>query len=145
MVHCYRRCRRRLGDPERGSVTAELLIATPVLFLLVLSVVQFALFEHATHIAEAAAEQGLAASRVANGTAADGNAAATNLLDQIGNAVLASTGVNTTRGDTTTSVTVTGHAEAVLPWLTLPVRVEMNSPTERFVAEAANGDGGDAT
>lgn len=145
MARWYRWCHARLGDSERGSVTAELLIATPLLFLLVLGVVQFALFEHATHIAEAAAEQSLTVSRVEGGSAADGNAAAQNLLVQVGNAVLSGVAVNTTRGDATTSVTVTGHAEAVLPWLTLPVRVEMNGPTERFVAAAANGDGGGAT
>ena len=99
------------------------------MFLLVLGVVQFALFEHTTHIAEAAAEQNLTVSHVEGGSAADGNAAAQNLLVQVGNAVLSGVAVNTTRGDATTSVTVTGHAEAVLPWLTLPVRVEMNGPT----------------
>jgi hypothetical protein len=135
-----RRWKRAFGGPEereRGSVTAELLIATPVLFLLVLSVVQFALFEHASHIAEAAAEQGLVASRVANGTSSAGNTAASNLLDQIGNAVLSNASVATNRSAATTSVTVTGHAEAVLPFLTLPVRVVISAPTERFVADAA--------
>ncbi|MGH3185480.1 MAG: TadE/TadG family type IV pilus assembly protein, partial [Streptosporangiaceae bacterium] len=36
---------------ERGSATAELVIATPLLLLLILAIVQFALWEHATHVA----------------------------------------------------------------------------------------------
>jgi hypothetical protein len=140
-----RRFRRAFGRPEdreRGSVTAELLIATPVLFLLVLSVVQFALFEHASHIAEAAAEQGLAAGRVSNGTAAAGNAAATGLLGQVGNAVLHDATVTTDREVATTTVTVSGVAEAVLPGFTLPVKVVASGVTERFVTPSTNQGAG---
>ncbi len=45
---------------ESGSATAELVIATPLLLLLILAIVQFALWEHATHVAQAVAQQGLA-------------------------------------------------------------------------------------
>ena len=104
--------------------------------LLILAIVQFALFEHASHIAEAAAEQGLAAGRVTNGTAAAGNAAASGLLGQIGNAVLDDATVTTDREVATTTVTVSGDAEAVLPGFTLPVKVVASGVTERFVDDA---------
>src|SRR4051794_21902947 len=61
------RLRRRLRG-DRGAVTVELVIATPLLLLMLLAIVQFALWSHATHIAQAAASQGLAAARVQNGT-----------------------------------------------------------------------------
>ena len=94
---------------------------------------QFALFEHATHVAQAVANQGLAASRVVGGTEASGNATATAVLDQLGSSVLVNGAVTTTRGAVTTSVTVTGAAESLLPFLHLPVHVVASAPTERFV------------
>lgn len=134
------RVRARLADDphtrDRGAVTAELLIATPLLFLLVLSVVQFALFGYAAHVAEAAAQQGLAASRVSGATADDGDTAAHALLGQIGSAVLTNDAVTTTRGATTTTVTVSGDAEPVLPFFSLPVKVQASGVTEVFTPGA---------
>lgn len=128
---------------EEGSVTAELVVAFPLLLILVFSVVQFALYEHAAHVAEAVAEQGLAASRVVGGTADAGNTAAKSLLGQLGNAVLEDATVTTNRGTATTSVTVTGKAEAMLPFYRLPIDVTEEATNETFVAEtgAATGTG----
>ena len=130
----------RLGDDpharDRGTVTAELLIATPLLFLLILSIVQFALFEYAAHVAEAAAQQGLAASRVSGATPDDGTTAAHALLGQIGSAVLTNEAVATTRGATTTTVTVSGDAEPVLPFFSFPVKVQATGVTEVFTPGA---------
>jgi hypothetical protein len=100
---------------------------------LILAIVQFALFEHATHVAQSVANEGLAASRVVGGSEASGNEAANAVLDQLGRSVLVGGSVTTARGAVTTSVTVTGAAESLLPFLHLPVRVVANAPTERFV------------
>ena len=70
-------CRAVRGD-ERGSVSAELVLATPLLLVLIMGVVQFALWEHATHVADAVAQQGLAVGRLQGETAAAGQAEATN-------------------------------------------------------------------
>jgi Flp pilus assembly protein TadG len=43
---------------DRGAVSVELVLATPLLLLMLLAIVQFALWSHATHIAQAAASQG---------------------------------------------------------------------------------------
>ena len=52
---CRQRRGRRLGraraHDERGAVSAELVIATPLMLLLVMGVIQFALWQHAEHIA----------------------------------------------------------------------------------------------
>jgi hypothetical protein len=101
--------------------------------LLILAIVQFALFEHATHVAQAVANDGLAASRVYGGSEASGNEAATAVLDQLGSSALVGGQVATTRGAETTSVTVTGAAESLLPFLRLSVQVVASAPTERFV------------
>ena len=51
---------RRACD-ERGDATTELVLVTPVLLLLIAFVVQFALWYHASHVAEAAAQEGACA------------------------------------------------------------------------------------
>ena len=94
---------------------------------------QFALFEHATHVAQAVANEGLAASRVVGGSEASGNQAASTMLDQLGSSILVGGSVTTARGAVVTSVTVTGAAESLMPFLRLPVRVVVSAPTERFV------------
>jgi hypothetical protein len=118
---------------DRGSVSVELVIATPLLLLMLLAIVQFALWSHATHIAQAAASQGLAAARVQTGTAADGSAEAQQVLDQLGRGPLTNTHIAATRGADAASIRVTGEASALIPLLALPVHAEAAGPVERFV------------
>ena len=47
----HRRSRCAIARDERGAVSAELVIATPLLLLLIMGVIQFALWQHAEHIA----------------------------------------------------------------------------------------------
>src|SRR5829696_7992721 len=61
-----------LTASDRGSVSAELVIAMPLLMLLILLIAQFALWAHATHIAQASAAQGLAAARVSDSSTGTG-------------------------------------------------------------------------
>jgi hypothetical protein len=103
-------------------VSAELVIATPLLLLMLLAIVQFALWSHATHIAQAAASQGLAAARVQDGTAADCASGAQHVLDDLGRGPLDDTRIDCARGVDTATVHITGHAAAVVPFLHLPVR-----------------------
>ena len=126
-----RRWRRR---DERGSVSAELVIATPLLLLLVLGVVQFALWEHATHVAQAVAEEGLAAGRLADGSQQAAVSEADDLLYQLGSGVLVGAQVSASRGAEVTTVVVSGEAEGVLPFFKLLVRSVATGPTERFTS-----------
>lgn len=130
---------RRLLHGDRGAVTVELVIATPLLLLLLLAIVQFALWSHATHIAQAAASQGLAAARVQDGTAAAGSASAQQMLDQLARGPLTGATVSTDRTATSASVQVSGAATSVVPFLTLPVHAEAAGPVERFVPILASG------
>lgn len=130
---------RRLLHGDRGSVSAELVIATPLLLLMVLAIVQFALWSHATHIAQAAASQGLAAARVQNATAAQGTAGARHVLDQLGRGPLINTRIDTRRGADAASIRVSGEASTVIPFLHLPVHAEAAGPVERFVPDLAAG------
>lgn len=123
---------RRALRGDRGSVSAELVIATPLLVLMVMGIVQFALWSHATHIAQAAAAQGLAAARVQDATAARGDAAARRLLDQLGRGPLTHARIDATRSGEAVVIRVSGDTSAVIPLLHLPVHAEATGPVERF-------------
>ncbi|MEV0675893.1 TadE/TadG family type IV pilus assembly protein [Actinosynnema sp. NPDC050436] len=129
-----RRVRRALRG-DRGSVSAELVIAMPLLLLMLLAIVQFALWSHATHIAQAAASQGLAAARSQNGTAAAGAAGARHLLDQLASGPLTGSTVTSDRNAASASVRVSGTATSVVPVLSLTVHAEAVGPVERFVPD----------
>src|ERR1700691_4338280 len=107
-----RRRRRRwwlwhaVARGESGAVSAELVIATPLLLLLIMGVIQFALWEHAEHIASAVAQQGVSVGRLQGETAGAGQAEAKSVLDQLGPSVLADSNITATRTATTTTVTV---------------------------------------
>lgn len=120
---------------DRGSVSAELVIATPLLFFMVMAIVQFALWSHATHIAQAAAAQGLATARVQDATAAQGDAAARHLLDQLGHGPLTHARIDATRSGDAVMIRVSGDTTAVIPLLYLPVHAEATGPVERFIPD----------
>jgi len=125
---------RRLAGrhPERGSVSAELVMATPLLLLLVLLVVQFALWQHAVHVADAAAQEGARAARLEGGSAAAGQAEAERFLARLGHTVVTDPEVTVHRDAERARVEVRGYAAAVVPFLHLPVRVASEGRLERF-------------
>ncbi len=132
MSSAVRRLRGQVRADERGSATVEMVIATPLLLLLILLVVQFAMWQHSVHVAQAAASQGLAAARVEGGTAGAGQGEANLVLRQLSHSVLVHPSVRVTRGANTTAVTVTGEAQSVIPFLHLPVHATASGPVERF-------------
>lgn len=117
---------------ERGSVSAELVIATPLLLLMLLAVVQFGCWSHATHIAQAAAARGLAAARTETATHTDGTTAAERLLDQLGTGLLTHPTIHCDRGTTAVSVRIDASTVTVIPFLHLEVHAEADGPIEHF-------------
>ncbi|WP_439381571.1 TadE/TadG family type IV pilus assembly protein [Amycolatopsis lexingtonensis] len=111
------------------------MIATPLLLLALLAIVQFALWTHATHVAQAASAEGLAAARAQDGTAAAGRAAAQRLLDALAHGPLRSSHVDVARTGTSVSVSVQGEVAAVLPGVHLHVHAEAVGEVERFVPD----------
>lgn len=109
-----------------------MLIFPALLFALML-IIQFALWAHATSVAEAAAQDAAAVARRADGSQAGGAAAANKALATLGPKMLTSRSVNVTRSATTASVTVTGQVVSLVPGVTLRVRETAEGPVERFV------------
>lgn len=118
-------------------MSAELVIIVPVLLLLLMLIAQFALWAHATHIAQAAASQALAAARVHGATPADGEATAHHVLAQLGRGPLRDPHVTITRSPRQSTVEITGDTVSVVPLLVLRVQARAAGPTERFVAPTA--------
>ncbi|MCG5215505.1 TadE/TadG family type IV pilus assembly protein [Streptosporangium soli] len=117
---------------ERGSATAELVVAFPFVMVLILLVVQFGVWQHAVHVAEVAAAESLAAARVHGGSAGAGQAKASSLLSQLGRSVLRSPRVSVSRTAEAARVEITGVAQSVVPFLRLPVNSIASGPVERF-------------
>ena len=128
-----------LRRDDQGAGAAEVVIAVPLLMLIILLIVQFAIWEHAVSVAQATAQEALAAARVQGGSAAAGQQRAGQVLGQIGSAVLVGPQIAVTRTDASVTVQVHATAERVipLPGLSFPVTVTVSGPVERFVPETA--------
>ncbi|QWF81014.1 hypothetical protein HUW46_04439 [Amycolatopsis sp. CA-230715] len=128
---------RRALRGDQGEATVELVIATPLLLLALLAIIQFALWSHATHVAQAAASQALAAARTQDGTTSSGHAAGQRLLDELAAGPLRDPSLAVSRGAAAVSVSVRGEAAIVLPGVHLPVHAEASGEIERFVPDTA--------
>ncbi|MCP2338913.1 TadE/TadG family type IV pilus assembly protein [Actinomadura rupiterrae] len=115
-------------------MAAETAVAMPLLLLLILLAVQFGIWAHTVHVAQATAAEALSAARLDGATAADGQARAQAVRQQLGPHTLADAHIQITRGPDTVTVQVTGTAPRVvpLPFLHLPVRAHAAGPVERF-------------
>lgn len=112
--------------------SAELVIVTPVLLLLILLIVQVGLYFHASHIALAAAEEGARAARTRIGTATAGQARARRFVAALGDGLLLSPVITATRSPTTARVEVRARVATVVPGLQVGIDRVVESPVERF-------------
>ncbi|MER6047273.1 TadE/TadG family type IV pilus assembly protein [Streptomyces sp. NPDC001793] len=124
---------RRWRD-DRGAASTQLVLVVPVLLLLAMLIVQFALVWHARHIAQYAAQRALAAARTQHGSTADGQAQAARSLAALGNRTLTTPSVTVERTTAQTTVRVRGTVMAVVPGLHLHASGTASGPTERLTA-----------
>ncbi len=127
---------RRLGSRdrgERGEATTQLVLVTPAIIVLLLAVVQTALWLHAAQVGTAAASRGVHAAASHGATAADGVAAASSFVTDAGGALTNLPVV--VRGDSFVEARVTVHLARLLPLAPRDVTRVVRAPVERFVAE----------
>ena len=122
----------RRSQDDRGDATTELVLVTPVLLLLIAFVVQFALWYHASHVAESAAQEGVRAARALGGTAEAGQQTAEHFLAETGPKVVTGPSVTAIRDADSARVEVRGYAPMLVPGLRLAVTATAESPTERL-------------
>lgn len=119
---------------ERGAATAELVLVTPLMLFIILLIVQFGLWFHASHVAAAAAQEGARAARVQGSSAGAGQERAEELLDSVGRRLVLERSVSSTRDGEVARVEVAGVAPQVVPGFRLPVSAESEAPIEEFRA-----------
>lgn len=125
---------RRTRD-ERGSASAQAVLTVPALVLVLLLVVQVALYQHASHVVTAAAQHGATAAQAEQGSAGAGESAARSFLAQTASGLLSSSEVRISRDRNTAHVVVNARVVALVPGLSfLTVRGEADGPVERFFA-----------
>jgi hypothetical protein len=105
---------------------------TPLLVLLVVGTVQFGVWLHATHTAQAIAAQALQDTRVSQGSVAAGREQAEALMTAAGRRVILHPSVEVVRDAQRARVAIHGQAQQVLPFLSAPVTVSVSGPVERL-------------
>ena len=135
-----RRLRSAAGCTAPGQAVVEAAVAFPLLLMMALALVQFALYAHAAHVVAAAAEEGARVAAADDGSLQDGVAQARALL-RAGLGPSAS-GVDLRAADDGQAVTlaVTGQLRLVIPWsadASLPLSARAVVAKERFRAGGA--------
>lgn len=121
---------QRIRD-ERGALSIEFLLVISALMLVFLVMLQYAMQAHAHRVAQAAAEEALAAASAYDGSAASGETTGEHYLRDLGS--LSDTEVIVTRSGSTATVTVSGDGQQVLPFVPVHVSVHLEGPIERFL------------
>jgi hypothetical protein len=121
---------------EYGSVTVEAVLVIPVIMVVLLAVVQFALWAHAAQLAQLAASEGDRVARSLGGGSAAGMVQANSVLSGPGSDVAAPVVVVDIMPGDLIRVSVTGRATSVFPGLSLPVSAVRVGPIQEFRGEA---------
>ena len=125
------------GGGTAGVSTLTLVLVVPAVVSLIMAVAQFVVYYHASHLATAAAQEGVRAAQLADGSVDDARAHAQDFLAQAGPRLVLWPEVDVTRGDETARVEVRGQAPQIMPGMTIGIRSVATGPVERFVADTA--------
>ena len=109
-----------------------MVIVFPVTVFLVFGIIQFGIWYHAADIARAAAQEGARSASAYDSSATAGTASAQQVLTQNANGLLLHTHVVLYRDANVATVTVTGRALEVIPFIALPVSASATAPVEAF-------------
>lgn len=113
----------------------ESILVIPVVFAMILGILQAGLWWYARQVALTTAQQAARSARDYNATSADGTASATSYLHQVngsGGGILLNPTVTVDRGPATVTVTVHGHVPAILPFLPSDVSATASGPVEQY-------------
>ena len=104
----------------------------PALILLIIAVVQFALWSHGTHVALAAAQEGAQMARFDGGGAELGRQRAVDFITQAAPRLLIAPEVEAWRGADSAGATVRAAVPSLIPGVTLSVSGRAAGPVESF-------------
>ena len=124
------RHRRRGG--QSGSIAVESVIVIPAAMLIVLLAVQVCLWAHASSLVQSAADAGEQAATALGGSPATGQATARGELAQTARSLVLDASVRVQVQDGQVQIQVSGRAESIVPWLTLPVSATRTGLVQEF-------------
>ena len=113
-------------------MAVEAIVVVPAVMLVLLVVIQFALWAHAAQVVQLAASEGDQAARMMGGGAAAGRAQVDSVLSASASGVTSVSASVSILPTDQARVTVTGRAVAVLPWMVLSVSATQNGPVQEF-------------
>ena len=128
--------RRRLPqptEPDAGYSVLEAAIVLPVVFVLLMLIVQWAIVWHARNVAEAAAQEGLRTVEAYTASANAGKTDTINYLAQVAPHALPDPQVTVTRGPTSATVHVHARVMTLIPFGHFSVDETVSGPVETFV------------
>jgi DNA-binding protein len=118
---------------DRGSV--ELTVATPLMLLLIVLVVQLVLWAHAGQVVQTIAHQALAETRTLDATEDTGHTRAVEVAEQLRGNLLQDLDVSVIRTDSTATVEVTAQVPTMIPGLDWPVHTSQSGPVEHHIPQ----------
>lgn len=123
--------RSRLGG-DGGSVVLEAVLVIPIVMVLLLAVVQFALWSHGVQVAQLAASEGDRTAQAFGSGSAAGLARAEAVLRGPGSDVSAPRVTVATMAGGLVQITVSGDALSILPGISLPVSATQIGAIQEF-------------
>ncbi len=129
---------RKLARRDDGALVLTYVIIVPVFMLVIMVIIQGALWYLAREAALAAARQGVDAARLPGAAAGAGTQAALAFArnDASGYLLGPSAASSASAGNATTTIqiTVTGHVPTFVPGLVIDISQAVQAPVEKFVA-----------
>lgn len=125
------------ADQDRGSSTLGAILVIPVMIILTMLVLQFAMLWHGKHVAAAVAQTGVQGAAGYRATAADGQAGAAGYLADVAPNLLRDATVTVDRTATAVTARVTARIPSVVPFAHFDVTEAVTGPVERFAAGTA--------
>jgi Flp pilus assembly protein TadG len=127
--------RRHRPSPRDGGYSVlEAAIVLPIVFFLLMVIVQWAIVWHARSVASAAAQEGLRTATAYQSTATAGKADTLTYLAQVAPHSLPDPRVVVTRDATTATVRVQASVMTVIPFGHFAVNESASGPVENYVA-----------
>ena len=119
-------------ERDRGSSLLGAVLVIPVMVILTMLVLQFAMLWHARHVAAAAAQTGVQGAAGYRASAADGQARAVGYLTDVAPHLLQDPTVTIDRGATTVTAVIHARVPSVVPFTHFDVDETVTGPVERF-------------
>ncbi len=120
---------------DDGMIATQLAVLMPAVLGLIMLAVQFALWAHATQLADAAAEAAATTAALPGGTEDGGRAAGVDFLTNAGH--ITSLSIEVDVGTDLVTAVVTGIAPNVVPGFRWSVSAQAATPVEAFIPEGA--------